>query len=63
MARKKIKLTPKKGRPPAKMARGGVLESGMFTPLRKGRDATDKHLDDVRRVTDLGLKAFRQTWR
>ncbi len=58
--RPKIKVTAKKGKPPKKMAKGGVIEAGMFAPLRNGRDKADERVKLVRGLTNAGLKAFGQ---
>ncbi len=57
---KKPKMKFKKGPAPKKMAKGGVIEAGMYAPLRNARDKADERVKFVRGATNAALKIFGQ---
>ncbi len=61
MARKP-KMKFKKGPPPKKMARGGVLDEGLVKPLEKSYGGTVKMIGDIRNAKNKMPKAIRDAF-
>jgi hypothetical protein len=52
----------KKGKPPKKMARGGVLDEGLVRPLEKSYGGTVKMIGDIRNAKNKMPKAIRDAF-
>ncbi len=59
---KKPKMKFKKGPPPKKMAKGGVLDEGLVKPLEKSYGGTVKMIGDIRNAKNKMPRAIRDAF-